>query len=212
MVPFGTKLEFLGQAAAEWYKVVYNGVECYAYAEYLTADDVTGSSFTALDQPVTKYVTTDKLTVRTSPWRAPNFENAKYFLDKGDAVTCVAISEDGYWYRIEYRDGGYYYVAANCLSGYADPSNPSTPADPKPTVTFTQLSAPTLMYTINKTGGVRVYSSPDMLTTPATTLAASTAVYCVEISTDQVWFKVTLAGQPNTYYYILVADLQTGGK
>jgi hypothetical protein len=51
-----------------------------------------------------------------------------------------------------------------------------------------------------------------MLTTPATTLAASTAVYCTEISTDEVWFKVTLAGQPDTYYYILVADLQTGGK
>ena len=195
--------------------VVYNGNQYYLSSDYVTTDDVTGGTFTTLDQPVNKTVTAYTLKIRKSPWMDPSDENVFGYLSRGDVVKCVAISPDGAWYRIEHTDGNYYYVGAKHLTGYTGTTTPDAPGSDtptKPAVTFTQLAAPVVMYTVNKTGGVRVYSSPDMLTTPATSLAASTAVYCTEISTDEVWFKVTLAGQPNTYYYILVADLQTGGK
>jgi hypothetical protein len=129
----------------------------------------------------------------------------------------VAIAPDGSWYRIKEADGQYYYVGSRYLSGYVpgQPSNPSNPGGDQPAqpaVNFTNLAEPVLMYAINKTGGVRVYATPDILTAAITTLAADFPVECVAISTDQTWYKVRLANQPNEYFYVQVSDVQTGGK
>ena len=42
-------------------------------------------------------------------------------------------------------------------------------------------------------------------------LATGSPVVCTAISSDQMWYKVTLPDQAGEFY-ILVADLQTGGK
>jgi uncharacterized protein YgiM (DUF1202 family) len=195
---------------------VFNGAQYYLSSDYVTTEDVTGSSFEALSAPVTKTVTADSLKKRTSPWMDPNDENVAGYLKKGATVTCVAISPDGAWYRIQELDGQYYYVGARYLSGYVpgQPSGPSTPDNEEPTnpaPTFTALAEPVLMYAINKTGGVRVYGSPDVLTAAVTTLATGSPVVCTAISSDQTWYKVTLPDQAGVFY-IQVSDLQTGGK
>jgi uncharacterized protein YgiM (DUF1202 family) len=214
---FGTKLERIAKNEAGWSLVVYNDKQYYLSSDYLTTEDVTGSSFTALEQPVTKTVTADVLKKRTSPWMDPADENVAAYLNKGTTVNCVAISPDGAWYRIQDVDGQYYYVGAKYLSGYVGPTNPSVPDSgndepAQPTVVFTTLTEPKLMYAVNKTGGVRVYSSPDVLTATVTTLTVGTAVKCTAISTDGEWYKVVLDADQTSVLYIQVADLQSGGK
>ena len=209
---FGTKLERVAKNQ-EWSVVIYNGAQYYLNSAYLTTEDVTGSDFIALDQPVVKTVTAASLKKRTSPWMDETNENVAGYLTKGATVTCVAISPDGAWYRIQEADGQYYYVGARYLSGYV-PGQPSVPEQNEPTqpaVAFTALTEPVLMYAINKTGGVRVYASPDVLTPAVATLTTGSPVVCTAISTDQTWYKVTLPDQAGEFY-IHVSDLQTGGK
>ena len=217
---FGTKLERIGKNAEGWSKVVINGNEYYVSSEYLTTEDVTGESFTSLEEPENKTVTADTLKIRTSPWMDDMDENVVGYLRKGDVVKCVAKSPDGYWYRIELTEGTFYYVGALYLSGYVPgpiiPGNPDEPDQPdepiRPAVEFTTLTEPVLMYAINKQGGVRVYAEPDNLTATVKTLTTGAAVRCVAVSTDGTWYKVVLADNPSANFYIQSADLESGGK
>ena len=214
---FGTKLERIGKNAAGWSKVLVNGNEYYVSSDYLTTEDVTGASFTLLEEPENKTVTADTLKIRTSPWMDEMDENVAGYLRKGDVVKCVAKSPDGYWYRIELTEGTFYYVGALYLSGYIPgpivPDNPDDPDVPeRPTVTFTTLTEPVLMYAVNKSGGVRVYGEPDNLTATVKTLTVGAAVRCVAVSTDGTWYKVTFPENPSVSFYVQSADLESGGK
>ncbi len=214
----GTKLERIAKNEAGWSLVVYDGKQYYLSSDYVTTEDITGSTFVALEEAITKTVTADVLKKRTSPWMDPTDENVAAYLNKGTTVTCVAISPDGHWYRIQDVDGQYYYVGSKYLSGYSGPV--VTPPvgggdeDPtvKPEVVFTTLTEPQMMYAVNKTGGVRVYASPDSLTATVTTLTVGTAVKCVAISTDGEWYKVVLTAGQTADLYVQVVDLESNGK
>ena len=218
-LPFGTKLERIGKNGEGWSKVLVNGYEYYVASEYLTTEDVTGESFEMLEEALNKTVTADTLKIRTSPWMDDLDENVAGYLRKGDVVKCVAKSADGYWYRIELSEGTFYYVGALYLSGYVpgpvvpnEPDEPGVDEPTRPTVTFTSLTEPVLMYAVNKTGGVRVYGEPDNLTATVKTLTTGAAVRCVAVSTDGTWYKVILSDNPSAYYYVQSADLESGGK
>ncbi len=211
---FGTKLERIAKNEAGWSLVIYEGKQYYLSSEYVTTEDITGSSFIALEEAVTKMVTADVLRVRTSPWMGPEpgwQGNVVAYLNKGTTVTCVAISPDGHWYRIQDTDGQYYYVGAKYLSGYSGPTNPSVPDDKptQPTIEFTTIE-PVLMYANKDT--VRVYSTPDTLTATVTTLNYGTAVKCIATSSDLEWYKVVLTSDQVGDLYILVSDLASNGK
>lgn len=214
---FGTKLERIAKNEAGWSVVVYEGKQYYLSSDYVTTEDITGSSFVALDEAVNKTVTADVLKKRTSPWMDPTDENVAAYLNKGATVKCVAISPDGHWYRIQDTDGQYYYVGAKYLSGYnpsvtppVDGGNEDQPS--KPDVVFTTLTEPQILFAVNKTGGVRVYASPDSLTATVTTLTVGTSVKCVAISTDGEWYKVILTPNQTADLYVQVADLESNGK
>ncbi len=209
-VVFGSKLECV-EKNNTWYKVKVDGQFYYVSAAYVTVDDVTGNSFKIFDTPVVKTVTADTLKKRKSPWMDPTDENVAGYLSKGTKLTCVAISPDGYWYRIQDTDGQYYYVGAKYMSGFVAPSTPSNPDEntpSKPTLTFTDLT-PTTMYTAK--ANVSMYASPDPTTAPVMNLGAGTQLTCTAVSSDQVWYKATLPGQ-TVVYYVLVADVVSGGK
>ena len=216
---FGTKLERIAKNEAGWSVVIYEGNQYYLSSDYVTTEDITGSSFVALEEAVTKTVTADVLKKRTSPWMDPTDENVAAYLNKGATVKCVAISPDGYWYRIQDTDGQYYYVGAKYLSGYNGSVTPpvgggdnNNDQPSKPDVVFTTLVEPQILFAVNKTGGVRVYASPDSLTATVTTLTVGTSVKCVAISTDGEWYKVILTPDQTASLYIQVADLESNGK
>jgi uncharacterized protein YgiM (DUF1202 family) len=63
---FGTKLERIAKNEAGWSVVVYEGKQYYLSSDYVTTEDITGSSFVALEEAINKTVTADVLKKRTA--------------------------------------------------------------------------------------------------------------------------------------------------
>ena len=212
---FGKELQCVARSSA-WYRILYNGNEYYVASQYVTTQNISGNNFSAYATPVTKKVDTRILTVRSIP--LDRYDNGKEinnnfyivldYLYEGDVVTCLGVSADG-WTKIAFGDDGesVAYVGSKYLVNYDGqvPEEPTTP-----TLNFEPLTPEKTMYP--KAGGnVNAYLTADILTAPAKTLSIADAVNCTAISSDGVWYRVTLEGDA-TPYYVLTSDLVSAGK
>ena len=130
---FGKSLERVATNGS-WSKVIYEGKECYAFSEFLTADDIHATGYTELAAPQTMYVTANSLWVRYYPSMieasiVPYTEHPGLHL--GDAVSRVAISPDGSWSRVVINGNTYYvgsaYLSTTAPDGYEDVDVPDYP-------------------------------------------------------------------------------------
>ncbi len=114
---YGTELTKTGVSnTGDWIRITYDGKTYYVNARYVTTEKY---EETRLETPETVYCTANSLNVRMHP----NFDDANMViggLTLGQAVTRVAISEEGKYSIILFTpDGGEegeYYVGSRYLS------------------------------------------------------------------------------------------------
>ncbi|MBE6632819.1 MAG: hypothetical protein E7620_00595 [Ruminococcaceae bacterium] len=127
----GDEVKVIGENGT-WSKIKWTneGTEYTGFikSSFLSVDRVNGTDdflkyFTALDSPVTMYVSTATANVRTKPYadtRGPIATSVPDGLPKGTAVTVVARGtvEEVAWSMVEWAEGSIkkqYYVATSCL-------------------------------------------------------------------------------------------------
>jgi uncharacterized protein YgiM (DUF1202 family) len=114
-IGIGAMLTFVRVAEedSEWFLVKNGETECYVSAKYMYKI----GKYETLAAPQTRYVTANALTVRYFPNDSEYKEVSKsgIYLGKGDAVTCIAISENNSWAMIELQ-GKTYFVGNTYLT------------------------------------------------------------------------------------------------
>lgn len=151
-VAFGQNFKRVGYNEV-WSIVESEGVKYYAYSEYLTTTNFTGSDFTVLEEEKTMYVNVDSVYVRLYP-STEKYATIITTLTKDTEVTCVGTNEK--WCRIKLEDH-LYYISASCLSEKQQSDN----EDPFGISEFNIYEQPITMYVIASSLNVRQYPSAD---------------------------------------------------
>lgn len=104
---YGHILACTGESES-WYRVTYDGKECYIAKSNVTTDNISGNDFTERNDTV--YITTDAANIRRGPSMDTEIMGS---LKKGDSLIRIGINES--WSRVSY-DGGEYYISNSVLS------------------------------------------------------------------------------------------------
>ncbi|MGQ9815378.1 MAG: SH3 domain-containing protein, partial [Candidatus Roseilinea sp.] len=123
----GTKVTPLGKSAdGLWWKINYNGIEAYIYAEYAVAGGVYSPAASAPSSGNgTATVTSDFLNVRSGPGLNNPIIGR---LSGGQTVTVLGRSADGAWLRINYNGNQAFVYAAYTTSGGGSAPAAAAPA------------------------------------------------------------------------------------
>ena len=105
----GTAINRIGIREDGWSKVLYEGETCYISSNYLTGGTA-GDDVQEEAKNETVYTTTD-VNVRSGP--GTKYEKVAR-ISKGDAVTRIAVREDG-WSKVTY-EGQTCYISSNYLT------------------------------------------------------------------------------------------------
>ena len=193
-VDFGTVMTRL-KAGDVWSLVEYEGEQYYVMSEYITTDDLAGSTFTTCNKEM--HTTTDA-NVRKYPTINSYVENnVVKTLIKGTTVTVVG--ENDTWYKIA-MDGKHYYISASVLDDGTIPSiNDIEGYESKFANNNLLENAPKTMYV---TASLRIREYPSAVDAYSTVLGSlkagdSVEVYSVARMNDgKKWAQIKILVDP----------------